>query len=205
MHQLRREPGRGPERAELAPRAGPEAGLLLELAPRGDVGILGRRRRGRRASRPGSRAAPARPATRHWRTSSRRSSSSSARSRRRPGGRRRRACRASRRRARWCRPGTSGSARGGRRRESTTLLDEVGRRRDPSGAVRCDGRPSGEPTVACAIRRRRPPRRPGASGQAGLGVEQVELVERQVELTTSPGSDPVRRVRRSRRCPGRRR
>ena len=42
MHQLGGEPGRGPEPAEQLPRPGPVAGLLLELAARGEVRVLDR-------------------------------------------------------------------------------------------------------------------------------------------------------------------
>jgi hypothetical protein len=40
VHQLVRETRRGVELAELAPRRGTHPGLLLELARRGEVGIL---------------------------------------------------------------------------------------------------------------------------------------------------------------------
>ena len=40
MHQLGREPGRGPERAELLPAPGAVAGLLLQLAPGRQLRIL---------------------------------------------------------------------------------------------------------------------------------------------------------------------
>jgi hypothetical protein len=42
VHQLAREPGRGPERGQLLPRARAVAGLLLELPPDGQLGILDR-------------------------------------------------------------------------------------------------------------------------------------------------------------------
>jgi hypothetical protein len=45
MHQLGREAGRGPELGELPPGTGTVAGLLLELAPRGELGVLDRPRR----------------------------------------------------------------------------------------------------------------------------------------------------------------
>ena len=61
VHELGREAGRRPERAQEPPRSGPVAGLLLELARGGPSVLLDRCRRPGRCSpafRRGSRASP---------------------------------------------------------------------------------------------------------------------------------------------------
>ena len=53
VHELGGEARRRPELGQLLPRAGAVARLLLELAPRGELGVLRRARRGVTVERPG--------------------------------------------------------------------------------------------------------------------------------------------------------
>ena len=114
MHQLAGEAGRGVEAAEVAPRAGTRAGLLLELA-RGGAGVILDRAVGLAIERPG-RDLEQRPAGRVAPLPDEQDAILRRRSRRRtrrPDGRRCRASSGGRRRPRSCRSGTPGSGSGG--------------------------------------------------------------------------------------------
>ena len=125
VHQLGGEPGRRPERGELAPGRCPLAGLLLELAARGEVrvlvtpswtssvpaGISSIAALGRDAPLADEQQAPVVVERRGRRSP--------------PGGPRRRASRWSRPRARSCPRGTPGSGRGARRSGRDVLLERV--------------------------------------------------------------------------------
>ena len=227
VHQLLGEARGREERCRAAARSRPAA----RSPPRARAGRRARgppscRRRRRRGRRPGSRAGSAPPASRNWRTSRMRSSSSMAtiatapgwpamsRSEREPSARSMVSTRNVRYRPWWrtresttcstrsAPEGSSGAVWGrvvrvGRQlatavvSSAALLTDLVGR----CGRLRLDDR-RGRVLGRDEVRRHR---------HAGLGVEQVDLRERQDEARRCRPGGRDARSRRSRRCPCRRR